>query len=48
VVHQSQYYLGKAMDVFDAELYEIVKATKAAVKLVKEEEMTDIWIFCDN
>jgi ribonuclease HI len=47
-VHQSQYYLGKEMEVFDAELYGIAKATEVAVKLVKVEETTDVWIFCDN
>jgi hypothetical protein len=36
------------MEVFDAELYGIAKATEVTVKLVKEEAMTDVWIFCDN
>jgi hypothetical protein len=47
-VHESQHYLGKEMEVFDAELYGIAKATEVTVKLVKEEETTDVWIFCDN
>jgi ribonuclease HI len=48
VVHQSQHYLGKGMEVFDAELYGIVKATEGAIKLVKQEETTNFWIFCNN
>jgi hypothetical protein len=48
VVHQSQHYLGKEMEAFDADLYGIAKATEAAIKLVKQEETTDVWIFCDN
>jgi hypothetical protein len=36
------------MEVFDAELYAITKVTEVAVKLGKEEETTDVWIFCDN
>jgi hypothetical protein len=36
------------MEVFDAELYGIAKATEVAVKLVKEEEMINVCIFCDN
>jgi ribonuclease HI len=46
--HESQHHLGKEMEVFDAELYGIAKGTEVAVKLVKEEETTDVWIFCDN
>jgi hypothetical protein len=42
VVHQSEHYLGKEMEVFDAELYGIAKATEAAVKLAKAEETTDL------
>jgi ribonuclease HI len=48
VVYQSQHYLGQEMEVFDAELYGIAKAAEAAVKLAKQEETTDVWIFCDN
>jgi hypothetical protein len=36
------------MEVFDAKLYEIAKATEAAVKQAKEEETADIGIFCHN
>jgi hypothetical protein len=36
------------MEVFDAEVYGIAKATEVAVKLAKEEETTNVWIFCHN
>jgi hypothetical protein len=48
VVHQSHHYLGKEIKIFDVKLYGIAKATEAAVKLAKEQETTDVWIFCDN
>src|SRR5205085_4714931 len=35
-------------EVFDAELYWIMKATEIAVKLTNHENITDVWIFCDN
>ena len=47
-VHQSKYYLGTEAEVFDAELYGIMKAANIAVKLMKNENITDVWIFCDN
>jgi hypothetical protein len=47
-VHESQHYLGKQMEVFDAKLYGMAKATEVAIKLVKEEKATDVWIFYDN
>jgi hypothetical protein len=36
------------MEVFNVELYGRAKATEVAIKLVKEEETSDVWIFCDN
>src|SRR5205807_9749024 len=32
----------------EAELYGIMKATEIAVKLTNHENITDVWIFCDN
>jgi ribonuclease HI len=36
------------MEVVDAELYGLAKATEGAVKLAKEDKTTDVWIFCNN
>jgi hypothetical protein len=36
------------MEVFDAELCGIAKGTETAIKLAKEEEMTDVVICCNN
>ena len=47
-VHESKYYLGTETEVFDAELYGIMKAAEVAVKISKDEPTTDVWIFCDN
>ena len=47
-IHQSSYYLGTEAEVFDAELYSIMKATEIATKLSADENFTDMWIFCDN
>jgi hypothetical protein len=41
-VHESQHYLAKEMEVFNAEVYGIAKATDVAMELVKEEETTDV------
>ena len=48
VIHESSYYLGMEAEVFDAELYSIMKATDIATKLSVDENFTDAWIFCDN
>ena len=48
IVHESKYYLGKEAEVFDAELYGIMKATEIASRITKDENITDVWIFCDN
>ena len=47
-IHESSYYLGTEAEVFDAELYVIMKATELATRLSLDENLTDIWIFCDN
>ena len=47
-VHESKYYLGEEAEVFDAELYGIMKATETATKLTRNQNITDVWIFCDN
>ena len=48
VVHESCYYLGMEAEVFDAELYSIMKATEIATKISTDKNLTDTWIFCDN
>ena len=48
MIHQSKYYLGTETEVLDAELYGIMKATEIVVKLINRENITDVWIFCDN
>src|SRR5205807_9612113 len=35
-------------EVFDAELFGIIKATKIATRNTKDENITDVWIFCNN
>src|SRR5205085_2685244 len=48
MVHESKYYLGTEAEVFDAELYGIMKAADIATHITKDEDITDVWIFCDN
>ena len=48
MVHESEYYLGTEAEVFDAELYGIMKATEIATRITRDENITDVWIFCDN
>ena len=48
MVHESKYYLGTEAEVFDAELYAIMKATDIATYITRDEGITDVWIFCDN
>jgi hypothetical protein len=38
----------KEMELFDSKLCGGAEATKAAVKLAKQEETTEAWIFGDN
>ena len=47
-VHKLKYYLGAGAEVFDAELYGIMKASEVAVSLTNHEEISDVWIFYDN
>ena len=47
-IHESSYYLETEAEVLDAELYGIMKATELATKISLDENLTDIWIFCDN
>jgi ribonuclease HI len=47
-IHESKYYLGTETEVFDAEIYGMMKATETAIRLTRDEHITDIWIFCDN
>ena len=47
-IHELSYYLETEAEVFDVELYGIMKATEIATKLSADEIYTDIWIFCDN
>ena len=48
MVHESKYYLGTEAEVFDAELYGILKAKDIATHITRYEDITDVWIFCDN
>src|SRR5205807_3956423 len=48
MVHESKYYFGTEAEVFDAELYGIMKAADIATHITKDEDITDVWIFCDN
>ena len=41
-IHESSYYLGTEVEVFDAELYGIMKATELTTKLSLDENLTDI------
>jgi hypothetical protein len=36
------------MEIFDAKLYKIAKASEIIVKLVREEKTIDIRILCNN
>jgi ribonuclease HI len=47
-IHESKHYLGTETEVFDAELYGIMKAAETAVTLTRDNKTTDVWIFCDN
>jgi len=42
-VHESKYYLGTEAEVFDAELYGIMKATDIATHITRDEDITDPW-----
>src|SRR5437588_12142550 len=48
MVHESKYYLGTEAEVFDAELYGIMDATDITNHITRDEDITDVWIFCDN
>src|SRR5947209_9682852 len=48
MVHESKYYLGTEGEVFEAKLYGIRKATDIATHITGDEDITDVWIFCDN
>ena len=48
MVNESKYYLGTEVEVFNAELYGIMKATDIATHITRNEDITDMWIFCDN
>src|SRR5947209_2493793 len=48
MVLESKYYLRTKAEVFDAELYGIMKATDIATHITRDEDITDVWIFCDN
>ena len=48
IVHESEYYLGTEAEVFDAELYGIMKATEIATRITRDENITDVCTFCDN
>jgi ribonuclease HI len=47
-IHESKYYLGTETEVFDAELYGMMKATHTATQLTTDGDISDVWIFCDN
>src|SRR5947209_2187565 len=48
MVHESKYYLGTEAEVFDTELYGIMKATDIATHITRDKDITDMWIFFDN
>ena len=47
-IHESSYYLGTEAEVFDVEIYGIMKATEIATRLTTDGGFTDTWIFCDT
>ena len=47
-IHESSYYLGTEEEVFDAEIYGIMKGTDIATRSMADGGFTETWIFCDN
>ena len=47
-IHESSYYLGTEVEVVDAVIYGIMKATDIATRSTADGGFTDTWIFCDN
>ena len=47
-IHKSSYHLGTEAEVFDTEIYGIMKDTNIATRSTADGGFTDTWIFCDN